>query len=53
MTSLAEDIKRISISLEEAMSEKDWIIVEQMIEQLDDVYMELDRQETGAEYDYE
>jgi len=53
MTSLAEDIKRITISLEEAISEKDWTIVEGLIEELDDVYMELDRQESGFENDYE
>ncbi len=53
MTSLAEDIKGITISLEEALSEKDWSVVEQLIEDLDNVYMELDRQESGFENEYE
>jgi len=53
MASLAEEIKRISITLEDAISEKDWTLVEKMIEALDDTYLELDRQESGFDYDYE
>ena len=53
MTSLAEDIKRISSSLEDAIAEKDWIVVEKMIEALDEVYIELDRQENGFQHDYD
>ena len=53
MASLAEEIKRISINLEDAVSEKDWILVEKMIEALDEAYLELDRQESGFDFDYE
>jgi hypothetical protein len=53
MQSLAEEIKRVSINLEDAVSEKDWALVEKTIEVLDDIYLELDRQESGFDYDYE
>ena len=53
MASLAEEIKRISINLEEEKKKKDWALVEKMIESLDDTYLELDRQESGFDYDYE
>jgi hypothetical protein len=53
MESLAEEIKRVSINLEDAVSEKDWTLVEKIIEALDDIYLELDRQESGFDYDYE
>jgi len=53
MASLAEDIKRISSVLEDAVSEKDWSSVKEMIDALDDAYIELDRQESGFDFDYE
>ena len=52
-TSLAEEILRITTQLEDAVSEKDWASVEKQIESLDEVYHELDRQESGFNYDYE
>ena len=53
MASLAEEISRITSILEDAVSEKDWSSVEKMIEALDDAYLELDRQESGFDFDYE
>lgn len=53
MESLAEELLRITERLEEAVSEKDWQLVQKQIESLDSVYHELDRQESGFNYDYE
>lgn len=53
MASLAEEILRITTQLEDAVSEKDWALVEKQIESLDEVYHELDRQESGFDYEYE
>jgi len=53
MASLAEEILRITTQLEDAVSEKDWASVLKQIESLDVVYHELDRQESGFDYDYE
>ena len=53
MASLAEEILRITTQLEDAVSEKDWTSVLKQIESLDEVYFELDRQESGFDYDYE
>jgi hypothetical protein len=53
MASLAEEIKRTISILEDAVDEKDWKLVEKSIEALDAVYFELDRQESGFDYDYE
>tara|TARA_B110000503_G_scaffold71618_1_gene111099 strand:+ start:1253 stop:1414 length:162 start_codon:yes stop_codon:yes gene_type:complete len=53
MQNLAEEILRIIANLEEAASEKDWSSVLKEIESLDEVYHELDRQESGFDFDYE
>jgi len=53
MASLAEEISRITSILEDAVDEKDWTLVEKSIEALDAVYIELDRQESGFDFDYE
>ena len=53
MANLSEEIGRITNILEDAIEEQDWSLVKKMIESLDDVYEELDKQESGFDYDYE
>jgi len=53
MSNLAEEIGRITTILEDAHEEQDWGLVKKMIEALDDVYEELDKQESGFNYDYD
>ena len=53
MNNLAEEVGRITSILEIALSEKDWESVQNIIDSLDEVYVELDRQETGFDFDYE
>ena len=40
-----------SKALEDAVEEQDWSLVQKMIEDLDDVYSKLERQESGFGYD--
>lgn len=47
MKNLSEEIGRICNILEDAVEERDWDSVKKMIESLDDVYNELDKQESG------
>lgn len=47
MAKLSEEIGRITNILEDSIEEKDWSMVQQMIDALDDVYNELDKQESG------
>jgi len=49
MKNLSEEIGRICNILEDAVEEKDWDLVNNMIESLDYVYNELDKQESGFE----
>lgn len=53
MANLSEEVNRIISVLEDSVEEKDWSNVERMIESLEDVYNQLDRQENGFNYDYE
>ena len=53
MQNLAEEIQRILISLEDARDEGDWESISTNISDLENVYIELDRQENGFDYDYE
>ena len=53
MKNLTEEIGRICNLLEDAHEEQDWGLVKKMIEALDDVYEELDKQESGFGYTYE
>ena len=47
MAQLSEDIGRIVNILEDAVEEQDWSLVQNMIDDLDDIYNRLDRQESG------
>lgn len=47
MKNLTEEIGRICNLLEDAVEDQDWKLVQQMIEALDDVYLILDKQESG------
>ena len=53
MGQLSEDIGRIVNRLEDAIEEQDWTIVQNMIDDLDDIYNQLDRQENGYGQEYE
>ena len=53
MANLSEDIGRIINILEDAKEEQDWSLVSQMIEDLDEIYNQLDRQENGYNEEYE
>ena len=53
MGNLSEEIGRIVNRLEDAVEEQDWTIVQNMIDDLDDIYNRLDRQESGYNIDYE
>jgi|TARA_R100000081_G_scaffold68000_2_gene35422 hypothetical protein len=53
MAQLSEDIGRIVNILEDAVEEQDWSLVQKMIDDLDDIYNRLDRQESGYGVDYE
>jgi len=53
MGQLSEEIGRICNILEDACEEQDWNLVKKMIEDLDDIYNQLDKQESGYNEDYE
>jgi len=53
MVNLSEEIGRIVNILEDAHEEQDWSMVKSIIDDLDDVYNKLERQENGFNYDYE
>ena len=53
MANLSEDIGRIINILEDLKEEQDWSLVSQMIEDLDEIYNQLDRQENGYGEEYE
>jgi hypothetical protein len=53
MGQLSEDIGRIINILEDAVEEQDWNLVKKMINDLDDIYNQLDRQESGYIEDYD
>ena len=53
MAQLSEDIGRIINILEDAHEEQDWNLVKKMIDDLDEIYNQLDRQESGYGVDYE
>ena len=50
---LSEDIGRIVNILEDAVEEQDWSLVKKMITDLDEIYDQLDRQESGYGADCE
>ena len=51
MGNLTEEIGRIVNLLEDAVEEQDWSLVQKMVEDLDEVYTKLDRQESGFEFE--
>lgn len=53
MANLSQEIGRICNILEDAVEEQDWRLVQKMIDELDVIYQQLDRQENGYEFDYE
>ena len=53
MGNLSEQIGRITNLLEDAVEEQDWNLVKKMTEELDDIYNQLDRQESGYDIEYE
>ena len=53
MSNLSEEIGRIINQLEDAVEEQDWTIVQTMIDELDEIYNQLDRQENGYNEEYE
>ena len=53
MANLSEEIGRICNILEDSVEEQDWNLVKKMIDDLNDVYEHLDREENGYVQDYE
>ena len=53
MNELSEEIGRICNILEDAIDEKDWDLVQQTYENLNSIYEDLDKQDSGFEYDYD
>lgn len=47
MKNLTEEIGRICNLLEDAAEDQDWKLVKKMISALDDVYIELEKSESG------
>jgi len=50
---LTEELGRILNLLEDAVEEQDWALVKKMIEDLDNIYEQLEKQESGFNYDYD
>lgn len=53
MGKLTEELGRILNLLEDAVEEQDWALVKKMIEDLDNIYEQLEKQDAGFDYDYE
>tara|TARA_B100000925_G_C21919397_1_gene435158 strand:+ start:861 stop:1022 length:162 start_codon:yes stop_codon:yes gene_type:complete len=53
MGKLSEEIGRIVNLLEDAKEEQDWSIIQNIIDDLDDIYDRLDREENGFNYENE
>lgn len=51
MKNLTEEIGRICNLLEDAVEEQDWKLVKKMIDSLDDVYLMLEKQDSGYYYE--
>ena len=52
MENLSEHIGRITNLLEDAVEDQSWEIVQKMIEELDDLYHLLERQESSFDTDF-
>lgn len=53
MNELSEEIGRICNILEDAIEEKDWDLIKQVLDDLNNVYTDLDKQDSGFDYDYD
>ena len=53
MGKLTEELGRILNLLEDAVEEQDWALVTKMIEDLDNIYEQLEKQESGFGYTYD
>lgn len=53
MGKLLEEIGRITNILEDSLEEQDWSAVRKCAEDLDDLYNELDKQESGFGYTFD
>ena len=53
MAQLSEEIGRIINILEDSIEEQDWGLVKKMIDDLDEIYNQLEREESGYGIDYE
>lgn len=51
MKNLTEEIGRICNLLEDAVEEQDWKLVQKMIVALDTVYLQLERSESGYNFE--
>jgi len=51
MENLTEEIGRICNLLEDAVEEQDWKLVQKMIDDLDDVYTQLEKTDSGYYYE--
>ena len=52
MEELQQKIDNLCTILEDALEEKDWSRVESVIEQLNDLYEDIERSTSGFEIDY-
>ena len=50
---ISEEILRIIGQLEDAVEEKEWDEVQNIIESLDALYQEVDKMNSSLDYDYE
>jgi hypothetical protein len=51
MKNITEELGRILNLLEDAVEDQDWKLVQKMIEDLDEVYNVLERQDSGYYYE--
>lgn len=51
MENLTEEIGRICNLLEDAVEEQDWKLVQKMIDDLDGVYIQLEKTDSGYYYE--
>jgi len=51
MKNITEELGRILNLLEDAVEDQDWKLVQKMIEDLDDIYLVLEKQDQGFFYE--
>jgi len=52
MANLSEEIGRICSTLEDAVQERDWNMVNDIVDELNELYERLDREESGGYNEY-